>query len=172
MINSSDAQTQDPRYRAIDWTQWRGARDATLLFVIKDDQVLLMEKKRGLGAGKVNAPGGRREPGESAQQAAVREVQEELLITPLGVRKAGEVLFQVIGGPSLRIFVYTAHDYTGEPHETDEAVPLWCALSAVPFERMWPSDRFWYPLLLNREAFEARTLYEGDELVGFEVLHT
>ena len=49
-----------------------------ILFVLDGDQILLIDKKRGLGHGKVNGPGGRLEPGESAYQAAVRETREEV----------------------------------------------------------------------------------------------
>ena len=70
------------RVRDIDWTSWRAVDPATLVFVIKGDRILLIRKKRGLGAGKVNGPGGRLEAGETFGQCAVREVQEELGVTP------------------------------------------------------------------------------------------
>ena len=50
----------------------------TLLFVIRAGQILLIHKKRGLGAGKINGPGGRLHLGESPLHGAVREVKEEL----------------------------------------------------------------------------------------------
>ena len=50
---------------AIDWSAWSPVDRATLIFVRQDDQVLLIRKKRGLGAGKINAPGGRIEAGET-----------------------------------------------------------------------------------------------------------
>ena len=40
-----------------------GAQLATLLFVCQGDEVLLMEKKRGHGAGLINGPGGKLEAG-------------------------------------------------------------------------------------------------------------
>ena len=49
----------------VDWESWIPEQRATLLFVVKDGQVLLIHKKRGLGAGKINAPGGRLDPGET-----------------------------------------------------------------------------------------------------------
>lgn len=58
----------------IDWITWVPQERATLLFVIRNGQVLCIRKKRGLGAGKINGPGGRIDPGESAEQAAIREV--------------------------------------------------------------------------------------------------
>jgi 8-oxo-dGTP diphosphatase len=57
-----------------DWKAWKPADVATLLFIIEGDRILLIEKKRGLGSGKVNAPGGRLEPGETAFEAAIREL--------------------------------------------------------------------------------------------------
>ena len=66
----------------IDWPSWSPGDRATLLFVIRDGEVLLIRKKRGLGAGKINGPGGRIEAGESPLEAAIREVQEEVGVTP------------------------------------------------------------------------------------------
>ena len=62
----------------IDWTQWQPQETATLMFVIRNDEVLLIRKKRGLGAGKMNGPGGRIEQGETPLQCAIRETEEEL----------------------------------------------------------------------------------------------
>jgi len=61
--------------RDIDWASWTPTERATLLFVLRDGQILLIHKKTGLGAGKINGPGGRIEPGESAQEGAIREVR-------------------------------------------------------------------------------------------------
>ena len=55
-----------PDLSPIDWTSWTGEILATIMFVIKDGQILLIEKKRGLGAGKINGPGGKIDPGETA----------------------------------------------------------------------------------------------------------
>lgn len=154
----------------IDWRRWRPSEEATLLFVIRAEEVLLIRKKRGLGAGKINGPGGRVEPGETVLQAAVREVEEELGITPVAPEKIGEVLFQVVDGLAMRIHVFRAGDLRGIPVETPEAEPLWVSLDALPFERMWASDRFWYPWMLAGRAFEIRTLFDGDRLLGHSLV--
>ena len=69
----------------IDWTQWKPGVLATLMFIIDEPRgrVLLIRKKRGLGAGKINGPGGKLDPGETPEQCAVRETQEELHVTAL-----------------------------------------------------------------------------------------
>ena len=53
----------------IDWENWRAKDPATLVFVFRDDEVLLINKKRGLGKGKVNGPGGKVDPGETPEQS-------------------------------------------------------------------------------------------------------
>ena len=94
------------RVDQVDWNRWRAEEHATLLFVLVRGEVLLIEKKRGLGAGKINGPGGRLEPGETPLACAVREVEEELRITPLDVEARGELRFQrriITSGCGLRI---------------------------------------------------------------------
>jgi len=154
---------------AIEWDAWEPAFDATLLFVVRGDEMLLINKKRGLGAGKVNAAGGKVDPGETPLQAAVREFEEELVARPVDPRKLGEIAFEVIDGPSIRIHVFRADEIRGEPQETEEAIPLWAPLSDLPFDRMWEDDRYWLPLLVENRPFNARTVFEGDRLLGYEV---
>ena len=151
----------------VDWTNWIPKERATLLFVIRDGQVLLIHKKKGLGAGKINGPGGRIEPGDTPEAAAVREVEEELLVTPTGVRSAGELRFQFADGFSIHGYVFTATGCRGEPRETGEAIPLWVATDQLPYEKMWADDRVWMPLLLAGKKFSGRFLFEGDEMLGY-----
>jgi len=145
---------------------WAPRERATLLFVFRDDEVLLIHKKRGLGAGKINGPGGRVEPGETPEQAAVREVQEEVGITPIGVRDAGRLRFRFTDGHSIKGYVFRAAGYTGgEPVETVEALPFWCPVEKLPYARMWADDRIWMPCLLGRRRFDGAFLFDGDRLL-------
>ena len=153
----------------INWETWQPQRRATLLFVIRDGQVLLIEKKRGLGAGKVNGPGGHIEDGESPLACAVREVEEELGVIPLGVRSCGELRFQFADGLALLVYVFRADGCRGEPQESEEAAPFWARLDAIPFDRMWADDRIWFPWMLRREPFDGRFTFDGDTLLDFEL---
>ena len=161
--------SDDPRYRAIDWRHWRPRERATLLFVIRDGQILLIEKKRGLGAGKVNGPGGRLEPGETPLQAAEREIEEEICVTARDTTACGELLFQFVDGHSIHVYVYRAPDCAGEPRETAEAKPFWCAVGAIPYGRMWADDGIWVPYMLANRPFHGRFLFDGDRMLGFEL---
>ncbi len=59
--------------------------EVCVVYLIRDSatgpEVLLGRKLTGLGKGKVVAPGGKLEPGESPSDAAVREVLEEVGLT-------------------------------------------------------------------------------------------
>ena len=147
---------------AIEWPAWSPVDTAVLTFIRAGGKLLLIHKKRGLGRGKVNAPGGRLEAGETPEQAAVRETQEEVGLTPLGLRPAGQLNFAFTDGYSLRCHVFLASGCEGTPTETDEAVPFWCDEREVPYGAMWSDDRLWVPLLLDGRPFLAHFVFEGD----------
>jgi 8-oxo-dGTP diphosphatase len=154
------------RFDQIDWTTWIPRERATLIFVVRDGEILLIRKKRGLGAGKINGPGGRIDPGESPLHCAIREFEEELLATPVGVRAAGELRFQFVDGLSIHGYVFRADDCAGEPRETDEATPLWTPIRTIPYAQMWADDVLWLPHLLAGTPFDGRFLFDGDRMLG------
>ncbi len=153
----------------IDWTIWTPRERATLLFVIRHERILLIRKKRGLGAGKINGPGGRIDAGETPLACAIREVQEELVVTPQEVSKAGELRFQFLDGLSIHGYVFRAEDCDGDPQETEEAAPIWTSIDAIPYDQMWEDDSIWMPLLLERQYFDGRFLFDGDRLLAHEI---
>ncbi len=160
------------RVSQIDWREWIPTERATLLFVLRDGNILLIHKKTGLGAGKINGPGGRIEPGETARQGAIREVQEELCVTPTGVRQAGELSFQFVDGYSLHGTVFTASSFEGELCETREAAPVWTPLERIPYDRMWADDSLWLPMLLEGRGFNGFFIFDGDTMLDSKVNET
>ena len=153
----------------IDWESWQAEDLATLLFIVQGDQMLLIRKLRGLGAGKINGPGGRLDDGETPVEAAVREVEEELGITPLDPVERGQLRFQFVDGYSIHGFVFHATRFEGEPRATAEAIPLWTPLDRIPYEEMWADDRHWIPLMLDGTRFDGRFIFDGDEMLDFAI---
>lgn len=149
------------RFEEIDWQSWKPDERATLCFVLRGDEVLLIRKKRGLGAGKINGPGGRIEPGETPLACAIRETREELGITPTNVSARGELRFQFSDGHRLHGYVFAARGFEGDPIETDEAAPLWTPTSRIPYEEMWADDRLWFPHMLRERWFDGRFLFDS-----------
>jgi 8-oxo-dGTP diphosphatase len=157
------------RIADVDWRTWKAVDPATLVFVVRDAQILLIRKKRGLGAGKVNGPGGRLEGGESPLDCAIREVQEELRTTPTGLELCGENLFQFVDGHSTHVYVFRADGCDAEPQETEEAAPFWAPVERIPYDRMWEDDDLWLPLLLAGKRFYGRFIFDGDRMLDHQV---
>jgi len=151
------------------WQNWQPTMRASLCFVRRDGQILMIRKKRGLGAGKINGPGGRLEPGEHALAAAIRETQEELCITPLNLSERGELHFQFVDGLALHCVVFTAEDCLGEPVETDEAIPHWMATSAIPYHDMWADDIHWMPRMLEGKKFKGYFHFDQDVMLTHHI---
>ena len=149
----------------IDWDTWVPVDVATLCFIRKEGKLLLIHKKRGLGKGKINAPGGRIEKGETLEEAAIRETREEVGLTPTGLTLAGRLDFAFTDGYSLQAHVFTATDATGTLIETDEATPFWCDENDTPYDKMWSDDRLWIPLMLDGTRFEAQFVFENDQML-------
>ncbi|MDD5349475.1 MAG: 8-oxo-dGTP diphosphatase [Chthoniobacteraceae bacterium] len=149
----------------IDWTTWTPRERAVLCFIFRPGEVLLILKKRGLGGGKINAPGGKIEPGETPGEAAIRETREEVGLTPHAPRPLGELFFQFTDGLGIHCVVFRAEGCEGVLCETDEADPRWTPLDAIPYEAMWADDALWMPHLLAGRAFRGRFLFDGETML-------
>lgn len=130
----------------------------TLLFALRPGEVLLGMKRRGLGMGLWNGAGGKLAPGETHAEAAVRETHEEFGILPAAVTPVGVLRFHFLAGEGKAAWdqecvVFTAAEWEGEPHETDEMTPRWFAREAVPFDVMWADDRVWFPWMFAGDEF-------------------
>ena len=144
-------------------------QEATIVYPVSDGRILLIEKRRGVGAGLYNGPGGKVEPGESPREAARREVREEIDARVPSVTKYGDLEFVFGDEHFMTVHVYRAPGVDGEPAETPEASPVWVDLDAIPYDRMWEDDRHWLPHLLDRRPFRGwfRFDADGEELRGW-----
>jgi 8-oxo-dGTP diphosphatase len=157
----------------IDWQTWQPEQVATLMFVTRsgtaEEEVLLIRKKRGLGAGKINGPGGRIEAAETPLQCAVRETEEELCITPQNIRYAGELFFHAEDMPRIHAYVYVAKSFIGTPTETDEAIPLWTPVKSIPFDEMWEDDRLWLDAVLANQTVKGWFSFVEESLLDYRL---
>jgi 8-oxo-dGTP diphosphatase len=153
----------------IDWREWKPTEEAVLCFLLAEEKVLLIHKKTGLGAGKINGPGGRLEPGETPREAAVRELIEEVDVEPLNPSKHGELSFIFTDGYSLHGTVFTATEFRGVPKESLEADPFWCPLSEIPYDRMWEDDPLWLPYLLAGSFTRGFFVFDDDKMLSKRV---
>lgn len=153
------------------WETWTPRERAVLLWLVDrpGDRILLIHKKRGLGTGKVNAPGGRLEPGEDFAEAAVRETLEEVGLKVSGLVEHATLRFAFTDGYGLYAKSFEASAWEGSPTETDEAAPFWCPLNAIPYDQMWADDPLWLPKALAGTYVDARFIFEGDTMLTQEI---
>ncbi len=149
------------------------ATNYTLVYLIRDHLVLLIEKKRGLGKGFMNGVGGKVEFNESIEDAARREVFEEVKVRVDSLEKRGVILFtnKSENLEFLLVHVFVSKDFDGEPEETDEAKPVWYNINKMPFDKMWVDDKYWLPLVINGEFVYGEFYFENWKLKDYFLIH-
>lgn len=146
-------------------------KPATLVFLRKmvndETYICLAEKKRGFGAGKWNGAGGKIEKGESIEQAAIREISEELSVKLVleDLQQVATIDFLFTEKPEWdqRVFVFFADYWQGEPTESEEMRPQWFKISELPYDAMWEDDKYWLPRILGGEKIQAEFHFDSDQ---------
>lgn len=142
--------------------------EATLCFLIREEEVLLAEKQRKIGAGFLNGFGGKIEIGDkSIYDTNFREVKEEIDVSIKIARKMGEILFN---NPSddnslknIRVHVFVATEWEGEPKETDEMKGVsWHNITDLDYNKFLAADRLFIPQILKGECIKGAIDYNDD----------
>lgn len=132
--------------------------ETTLCLLKRNNEILLAMKKRGFGEGKYNGVGGKIGFGETPEEAMVRETQEEINVTPIKYEKVGLIEFDEYykGNKQNLVFhLYMIYDWTGEISESEEMSPKWFNINNIPYEKMFPDDKYWLPLILEGKKVKA-----------------
>lgn len=140
--------------------------NGTLVYLFRDGEILLAMKKRGFGVGMWNGAGGKVKDGESVRDAAVRETQEEIGVTPTLGESHGAIDFTDPDGSRWTVHVFRTTEFTGEPTESEEMRPQWFPIEEIPYDLCWDDDRYWLPLLIEGKKFTARVVLGADGKVA------
>ena len=158
-----------PHVQDFDWDTWQAGIKATLVFVHQADQVLLIEKKTGLGKGKINAPGGKVEAGESWQACAQRELLEEVNLHVDVITHMATLRFLMSDYADIECHVFFTNDFKGIAQESPEARPFWCPKDQIPFHLMWEDDQYWLPRALAGERLDCYFSFLGEKMCSHHI---
>ena len=145
-----------------------------MCFLIKkDEKILLAFKKKGFGAGKWNGVGGKLDSKKDKDifEVAIREMEEEIGIKVKDIEKMAILNFSY---PYLtnseerewQTHVFFAKDWQGEPKESEEMKPRWFKFDEIPFNKMWPDDKFWLPKVLSGKKVKADFIFKKGEIIS------
>ncbi len=144
-------------------------KDSTLCFLLRGDEICLAMKKRGFGTGKWNGAGGKVQQGETTEEAALRELSEELSVTAVSkqLNKVAVIEFVYEDKPewNQRTHIFFLSTWLGEPRESEEMRPEWFLHKNLPFSSMWIDDPLWLPLVLSGVKLEGAIFFESQGTV-------
>jgi 8-oxo-dGTP diphosphatase len=130
------------------------------------DEVLLGRKLTGIGTGRVVGPGGKLEPDETAAEAAVREVLEEvgIVVGPGALEPVARLSYEFPHRPewSQASTAFLARQWSGTPVPSRELEPEWFPLDSLPLDEMWDDARLWLPRALAGNFVHASCSYAED----------
>ena len=146
---------------------------ATLCYVRHNGQTLMIhrvKKANDMHEGKYNGLGGKFEPGETPEQCAIREVQEESGLTMIEPRLKGFIDFPKFDGVNdWYVFIFTADKYTGSLIESNEGNLEWIDNEKLLDLNLWDGDKIFLKWLDNDSFFSAKFIYEAGQFKGHTV---
>lgn len=138
----------------------------TLCIIHRHPRILLGMKKRGFGVGKWNGFGGKVSDGETVEDAAKRETQEEAGIKVKNLDRVGIIDFEFKGNPEIsQVHIFKSNGFSGRPIESEEMKPRWFRIDEIPFREMWPDEMYWIPLLLSGKKFKGKFLFGKSDVI-------
>ena len=148
---------------------------ATLCYVIdkKKNSTLMIYRNKKLNdyhEGKWNGLGGKFEPGESPEECAAREIEEESGLRVTSVRMRGFITFPLFDGiDDWYVFLFTATEFRGELIDSAEGDLEWIPNDKLTKINLWDGDKIFIPWLFEDKFFSAKFNYKNGIFVDYSV---
>jgi len=146
---------------------------ATLVYLRKNNSTLMLhriKKENDIHDGKWNGLGGKFEPGETPQECAIREVNEESGLKIVSPFLKGIITFPLFSpNTDWYVFIFTADKFSGELIESDEGYLKWIENDKLLDIPLWEGDRIFLPWLDQDRFFSADLIYKDKKLYDYSV---
>ncbi len=139
---------------------------ATMVYCIKDGDVLLMLRNKEPNLGLWVGPGGKLEPGESPYDCAKRELYEETGLEVNDLHFRG-LITEISPRPDWQwlMFLYVATEFSGTIVEYKREGRLsWCSVSEVMQLPIPEADSVFFQKVININMpfYQAKFVYDSD----------
>lgn len=127
----------------------------------KNNNLLMVENKRGINKGYYNFPGGKIESNETIEDGTIRENIEETGIKPLNLKSLGKVEFRPI---DMVVYVYYTNQFQGKlkSNNKDENNAFWVNKDNIPYNKMRETDKVWIKDVVNKKQINKRIFFDKD----------
>jgi 8-oxo-dGTP diphosphatase len=146
---------------------------ATLCYVRRAGQTLMIhriKKADDMHAGKWNGLGGKLEPGETPEECAVREIQEEAGLIVKNPIFKGMITFPGFANDEdWYTFIFVVDDFDGELIESPEGYLEWIDDMELFNLNLWDGDKVFLHWLERKDFFSAKFVYEDGRFIDYEV---
>ncbi|WKZ70299.1 MAG: 8-oxo-dGTP diphosphatase [Melioribacteraceae bacterium] len=146
---------------------------ATLCYVQKDNKTLMLyrnKKENDYHEGKWNGLGGKFELGESPEDCAIREINEEAGLTVKNLIMKGFITFPLFDGKDdWHVFLFVIDKFEGELIDSPEGELDWIDNDKLSEINLWEGDKIFIPWLFEDKFFSAKFNYEEGKFKDYEV---
>ncbi|MBQ2953337.1 MAG: 8-oxo-dGTP diphosphatase [Clostridia bacterium] len=126
------------------------------------DGKVLVQNRVDPNWGGLTFPGGHVEPGESLVDSVVREMREETGLTVLDPRLIGSKSWMKDDGSRYLVLLYTATEYEGELHSSEEGEISWMTIDEMRAGQMVDGMDLYFRVYLDGDVNEIWYEREGD----------
>lgn len=148
---------------------------ATLNYIRKDDKTLMLYRNKRIDdyhLGKYNGVGGKLESGESPEECALREIEEETGLIAKDLIYRGHITFPVFDGTSDWLcFVYECFDFEGDLKACAEGTLHWVDDDKLFELNLWEGDPIFMDIIYQTsDSFYGKFVYCNKKLTDYYIV--